>query len=208
MKKLLVVTIAALSLVAMQARATVSLHIDALDLLDNSSSLAPLDTVGLFVVDTTGAGFALPTSIASGSSIAVGSFFDDTALKIISATDLTATGTPGDLGIDFGPAVYPAGVSAGEKFGIIWLPSQTLADTTLEGGYAGIFSDGSGQYSTAWVLPPDGSTSGFDMTTVSETGGVPDADGIANIIIVPEPSSLALVVVGLLGAVGMIRRRS
>jgi hypothetical protein len=46
------------------------------------------------------------------------------------------------------------------------------------------------------------------MTTVSETGGVPDADGIANIIIVPEPSSLALVVVGLLGAVGMIRRRS
>jgi hypothetical protein len=98
-------------------------------------------------------------------------------------------------------------LSAGEKFGIIWLPEQTLADTTLEAGHAGIFSDGAGTYSTAWVLPPDGNVASFDMTTVSEYGNVPNADGLATITIVPEPSSISLVVLGMLAVVGFARRR-
>ena len=210
MKKLLVITVVALSLVALQARASVGLTLGAADILDQYSQLAPSNTVGLWVVDTTGAGFALPTSIASGSSIAVGSYFAGTALQIVDAEDInTTTAQLGDISLTFN-GTYGVGniATAGEKFGIIWLTQQTIGDTTLEGGYAGIFSDGAGLYSNAWVLPSDGSALGYDMTTVSESGSVPDADGIANIMIVPEPSSLALVVVGLLGAVGMIRRRS
>ena len=102
MKRLLVVTVAALSLVAIQARASVTLDIGAVDLLDQNGNLAPLNTVGLFVVDTTGAGFSLPTSIASGTSIAVGSFFAGTNLKIMADDDINnATATPGWLGLDF-----------------------------------------------------------------------------------------------------------
>jgi hypothetical protein len=207
MKRLLVVTVAALSLVAIQARASVTLDIGAVDLLDQNGNLAPLNTVGLFVVDTTGAGFSLPTSIASGTSIAVGSFFAGTNLKIMADDDINnATATPGCLGLDF-LGRYAGNVSAGEKFGIVWLPEQTLGDTTLEAGHAGIFSDGAGTYSTAWVLPPDGNVREFDMTTVSEEGSVPNADGLATITIVPEPSSISLVVLGMLGVVGFARRR-
>jgi hypothetical protein len=209
MKKLLVITVAALSLVAMQARASVGLTLGVLDILDENGNLAPVNTVGLWVVDTTGAGFALPTSISSGSSIAVGQYFNGGNLQIVDVEDiLTTTAQPGYDSLTFNGTYGVGNIAAtGEKFGIIWLPEQTIENTTLAAGYAGIFSDGVGTYSAAWVLPADGANLGYDMTTVSELGGVPDADGLASIMIVPEPSSLALVVVGLLGAVGMIRRR-
>jgi len=216
MKKLLVITIAALSLVAIQARASVGLTLGAADLLNNDSSLAPLNTVGLWVVDTTGAGFTLPASIPSGTSIAPGAFFNGGNLLIVDAEDInTTTAAPGYDSLTFNgtygsptnPNLGIWNISAGEKFGIIWLPDQVIGSTSLAGGYAGIFSDGAGAYSSAWVLPPDGSTLGYDMTTVSESGSVPNADGIANIIIVPEPSSITLVVLGLFGMIGLIRRR-
>jgi len=210
MKKLLIATIAAVSLVGMQAIASVSLHIDALDLLDHTGSLAPLNAVGLWIVDTSG-GTSLSPTLTLGENIAVGQTLLGSTDKIIGDNDInTSTATTGYLGLDSG-GTYGSGVltsvAAGYKFGIIWLVNQSLAVTTAVSGYYGEFNDAAGAYSTAWVLPPDGSTSSYDMTTVSEGGGVPNSAGIANLQIIPEPSSIMLVVVGLLGGVGLIRRR-
>lgn len=78
--------------------------------------------------------------------------------------------------------------------------------------------------STTWVFPAtDAGTENLDLgnggitvlvgsyftgtvTDPNLTGGGPNADAIA--VAVPEPSSIALVVLGLLGGIGLIRRRS
>jgi hypothetical protein len=208
MKRILIVAIAAASLVAMQAMANVTLHIDAADLLDGSSVLAPQNTVGLWIVDTSG-GTSLSPTLTLGENIAVGATLAGTTDLIIGANDIaTSTASDGSLGLDFINGSYTP-LAQNQKFGIIWLINQNLATTTAMAGQYGEFNDAAGAYSGAWTLPADGTSyMAYDMTTVSESGGVPNSLGVANLVIVPEPSSIVLVVVGLLGAFGLIRRRS
>ena len=207
MKKLFIATITAVSLVEMQAVANVSLHIDAAFLYDNTGvNYAPVTTVGLWIVDTSG-GSSLSPELFPGESIAQGTTLAGTTDKILVATDGTAADSPGYLGFDFGPSAYPTGFAGGQKFGIIWLVNQSLSVTTFQGGCYGEFSDYAGAYSNPWTLAPDPTAlETYDMSTVAAGGSVPEWMGIANLQIIPEPSSIMLVVVGLLGCIGLIRR--
>jgi len=211
MKKLLIAAIAALSLVGMQAMASVSIDLSAADILDNASNLAPLNTVGLWIVDTSG-GASLSPSLSLGENIAVGATLTGTTDKILVAADINnTTSTIGSIDLAVVNSPYPAGFASGQKFAIIWLVNQALSVTTAQAGYFGEFYDSNAandsQDGDAWVLPPDGTTTSFDMTTASESGNILNSAGIASLQIIPEPSSIMLVVMGLLGGMGLIRRR-
>ena len=211
MKNLPVVAVVAASLVGMQAMAYVGMSISAADLFTSDGlTLAPLNTVGLWIVDTSG-GTSLSPVLTLGENIALGTTLAGTTDKIISVNDINnSTATPGQyadgITLAYGSGIG-TGVAAGQNFGIIWLVNQSLSVTTAEAGYYGEFTDWPGSYSNPWVTPPNFYTISYDMTTVSEDGTVPNSTGIANLVIVPEPSSIMLVAVGLLGGIGLIRRR-
>jgi len=209
MKKLVIAAIAAVSLIGMQAMASVNLTLSAEDLLDNTGvNMAPLNTVGLWIVDTSG-GTSLAPILTLGENIAVGTTLTGTTDKILAAADINnSTDTTGQLGITFLGNDNVNGYAVGDNFGLIWLVNQSLGVTTAQAGWYGEFTDWPGSYSNPWVLPSNnGTDTSFDLTTVSESGGVPNSYGEATLQIVPEPSSIMLVVVGLFGGIGLIRRR-
>jgi len=213
MKKLLIAAIVAGSLIGMQAMAAVSLFLGAGNLYESDGvTFAPLNTVGLWIVDTSG-GTSLTPTLTLGESIALGATLAGTSDKIIDVEDANNSNF-GVGGINFGfSGAYGsglgAGLASGQKFGIIWLINQSLSQTTTVAGQYGEFSDYAGAYSNPWILPADPTPlASYDMTTTANGGSVPESAGIANLTIVPEPSSIMLVVVGLLGGIGLIRRRS
>jgi len=221
MKKLLIATIAAASLVGMQAMANISVSLTANQIYDNTGvNVAPGNTVGLWYVDTSG-GTSLAPTLSLGENIAVGALLTGTTDRIIQVNDINnTTGSPGSIGLSIvnepygsGPGTDSAGdlyslvgVTSGDSFGLIWLVNQSLNVTTAQTGHYGEFNDAAGNFSNGWTLPVSGTVS-YDMTTESQGGSVPESAGIANLSIVPEPSSVMLVVVGLLGGLGLIRRR-
>ena len=208
MKKLIAITAAIATLVTMKANATVTVALDALDVLNAASALAPQGTVGLMIVDKSGDGIT-NGPLTAGGSIANGQTFGGSDNVIVG--NITIAGTSAQDGWLAWSAAWaiPSGVSGASRIAIVWLPDQAGNQSTLAAGAYGWFSDASGTYSTAWVVPADGATVTYDMTTVSEGGSVPDAFGVANHTInaIPEPSTVALVGLGLVGMVGMIRRR-
>jgi hypothetical protein len=207
-KKLVVAGAFMISLLATNTMASVSIIVDALNVNAHSTLPAPQTTLGLLVVDKTGDGFITGT-LNDGLAISIGSYWGgSTDDLIIGADRISSTGTEGYLSIGLSNYTYPSGVTAGMKFGIVWLPDQPSGNSsTLAPGWYGLFSDSAGTYSAAWVLPPDPTAlSSYDMTTVSQGGSVPNSAGNANYQIIPEPSTWLLVGSGLLGVV-LIRRR-
>jgi len=110
-------------------------------------------------------------------------------------------------------------IGAGASFFSAKIYIKAFNSTDTSGAYALFTSSGAG-----WVFPAtDAGTSSLDVSdggltlvagtyhvgTVTDanlTGGGPNVDAIA--VAVPEPSSIVLVVLGLLGGLGLIRRRS
>ncbi len=142
------------------------------------------------------------------------------------ATDLTGTGA--NVGIVGGGDAFASGSgTAGATFNhkqiyFVEFNAPTAGAATQEGiFYVNDLDNGS------WQFPADtdaGTTTTFDLgsfftdTAATEAAGATvvfgsvgvDGSGPYNILetaVVPEPSSIALVVLGLLGGIGMIRRR-
>jgi hypothetical protein len=206
MKKLIVIAVALVSLTAMRANAAITINMDAIDVLDDLSVLAPQGTVGLMIVDKLGDGIGNGPELAGGS-IAVGAFFAGADNEIVG--NITIAGSSAQDGyLAFASSfTIPGGVSGASRFAVVWLPYQALDQTTLQAGWYGWYSDAAGTHDAAWVVPSDGSTINYNMTTVSQGGTVPNASGVASHEIIPEPSTVTLVGLGLLGMVGLIRRR-
>jgi len=220
MKKLIVLTVAAISLVAMQAKAAVSVEISAESLYSQFGSNNPiaLNTEVLMVVDTAGNG--LPTGNLTPFSI--GGNADGTAMSLALGGGAPAgdvivwKGTPNETtGINGNPDLVATiqlggGIAPGEKVGLLWL---TLPASGPNGTVAGATQYYGQLESANFVIPSDGSTVAYDFADVNNSGtdtllSHTAGPGVAgNELIIPEPSSITLVVMGLFGAVGMIRRR-
>jgi hypothetical protein len=212
MKKLLVITIAAASLVAMQARADLQINFVGGLFYDNGNAVvssAVGAATGLILEDQGGLG--VPTlTLTAGQVDTVGTLIGGNWL-VIGSADFSSLATDGYDAMGTGSLLLGSlgsgTIAAGKAIDFMWIPGSTPG--VLSGGYYGSITettDLSG--GDAWVVPPDGSIYSPALYTLASTAGdIPDANTIANNLIVPEPSSMALVVVGLLGAIGLIRRR-
>ncbi len=155
------------------------------------------------VIDPTGDGFA---PLNGGESLTVGaSWGNDIVLQI---EDLTAGGTDG-LYLGSMTVTYTAPITSGDKIIMYWFPTLTLSSSSLSFGDSyGSYRDDVGLDGGApWSLPADtGAALALNALTVSFGGSLVDGSLIANQV-VPEPSTLVLVGLGLLG-MAALRRRS
>ena len=222
MNKLHVIAIAAVSLVATRAMATVSVEVQGKSLYDQFGGSNPigLNAEVLMVVDTLGNG--LPTGNLTPFSI--GGNADGTAMSLAMGGGAPAgdvivwKGTPAETtgvngNIDFTATITLGvnGVAVGDEVGLLWL---TLPASGPNGTVAGATQYYGQLENATFVLPADLSSAAYTFadtansgtdTILSHTAG-PGVSGL-ELIVVPEPSSISLVVLALFGAVGIIRRR-
>lgn len=208
MKTLLLIASACLSLMITEVNGSVVINLDALDLRsgpDGSSPLAPTYTLVLLVVDTAANGLAT-SGLHYGSSLALGSSIND---DLIVARFDCSVGGPGYVS-----ANTEFTGTQGKPLGIMWFPTLTLADTMYIGSLEntvkfGAYTGGSSpNHGDSWAIPIDtGAISLVLATTSSQPGALdPNSSGYA-IYPIPEPSACGLVGLGLLGILGMMRRR-
>jgi hypothetical protein len=220
MKKVIAIAVAVTSLMAYQAaNAAVVINVTAGDLTSTAGSpgtLIPDDALAILVADTTGT--ASPTNLDPSSSLAVGSNLTltgggDTYQILAVWNSGLGSGQQGLLSDTTGNI---AGTTAGNELYLLWFPTLTLATTTAGSGthygeYGGTTESAGeivGNGSAAWVMPSPGANVSLVATTPSEGGVSPYSELQATLTTVPEPSSIALVLIGLFGAVGLVRRRS
>jgi hypothetical protein len=220
MKKVTAIAVAVASLMAYQAaNAAVVINVTAGDLTTTAGSpgnLVPDNALAILVADTTGV--AAPTNLAASSSLSVGSNLTlqvsgDTYQILYAWNSGLGSGQQGLLSDTTGNI---PGTTAGNPLYLLFFPNLTLASTTAGAGtsygeYGGAVEPAGellGNGSAAWVMPSPGANVSLVATTPSEGGVTPYAELQATLVTVPEPSSIALVLIGLLGAAGMVRRRS
>jgi hypothetical protein len=220
MKKLSVIAITTLAALAMsyQAKATVTLAFGAGDLYDQTSTMLSAG-IAVVVADTSGLGAAglqgtlLPSqTLTAGSLIGGGS--GDKVLGL-GVYDITASsGQPGYFGGAVNGTPLTAPVAAGQQVFVVFFPTLGDATTTIGNSewYGVARNPGTDLNSGAsWVIPPDGSTVSLNLYDVNEGGSyAAGSSGMQaayeTLAIVPEPSSILLVVTGLLGLLGLRRR--
>jgi hypothetical protein len=216
MKRVIAIVAIVAALVAYQtARATVVINVTAADLTDQNSNLTPLGALGILVADLSATGTGIPNDLALGTSLVVGHNLTLTSpgdtFQIIGNWNSTAsTETPGAL--IGGTGGITATATGGNLF-LLWFPTLTQANLTAPGGiyygeYGGSGTSGewSGNNSDPWTMPADGATV-YPTALTTDNGGVTPASELqGSLYIVPEPSSIMLVVVGLLGGLALIRR--
>jgi len=200
MKKLLVIAIASLGLIALQANADVSVNLDASTLLQggSGSSASLTSTLVLLVVDVSGNGL-VTADLTPGISLAIGSSLGTDDL-IIGRFDMSVGGA------GYVSATTSIVGTAGKVLGIIWLNGNTIGDTTLTGGgnKYGSTINTSPVGGDTWSIPADGNL----ISLVLSTGDDDVSLGYATHNIIPEPSTYMLVGTGLLGLLAIRRRRS
>lgn len=101
-------------------------------------------------------------------------------------------------------------LGTGDQLMLRWFPQLTLtaAAPGADAQYGEFRTDAIENGSTTnWTVPADGSTHELYFLTSSAGGTRPNSEGAANFVVVPEPSTYALMVVGAAGLVGYARRR-
>ena len=201
-----------------QSFATISISLQADLLQDNAGAAIPTTALYMLVSSTTDLTFG---SITGGTSTAVGSALspggDD---FILFKGNLLAAATPGVLdanitGLNF--ASIP-GWGAGDPLALIWFPSLTQASTSIPFGTPfGIYTRNSAvaaEGSAAWITPANGTSNyplGF-FTTNGETFSPgpsavnPASAGRSSQTAVPEPSTLGMAALGVIGLLSRRRR--
>lgn len=204
MKKLLIIAIASIvAAQAAQAQGTVTIEVDALRLyVGTGPAFAPLSTVGLMVVDKNSDGISNGPLI-EGFSLALGATFGGDDNIIVARTTVgDSTGSAGELAFAANFALGPHGVATGQRVAIVWLPHQSFATPTATIGNYGWHSK------ATWLVPTAGFTVAFpSLYTISVGGSDPESAGYSPYLIIPEPSTIGLVCLGLLGAFGIRRRK-
>ena len=227
-KKLALAATIALGITA-QSIATISISLQADLLTDNLGNAAPLSTLYMLVGSTGDSDFSFINGgggvINGGTSTAIGSLLSPSGDStpddfVLFRGNLTAAGTSGVLdalitGLNF--ASIP-GWDAGDPLALIWFPSLTTSSTTIPNGTRyGIYTRNTSvplEGSAAWITPANG-TSNYPLGFFTQNGETfspgptavnSAAAGRSSITAVPEPSTLGMAALGVIGLMSRRRR--
>jgi len=221
MKKVIAIAVAVAGLMAYQANAQTLTGeiITAGDLALSNGTLGPNNMLGIVVADTSGLGLGGGvTNLAANSSLVAGNSLTvvggGTGDYILGAFNTSAdSGQQGLLSENVTQTLNTHGITAGENVYVLWFPTLTLSATTIGagvsyGGYGGAAATAIADGGAPWTVPVSGTVSMNALT--SDNGGATSQTSLDASFVtpVPEPSSIALVLIGLFGAVGLVRRRS
>jgi hypothetical protein len=185
------------------------------DLTDQSSVMLGNGAIALVVADTSGLGLGGGiTNLAATSALLVGG---DLTIQgggvgdlILAKANIAASAFQGYFGGTSGAhALGVGGLASGQTVYVLWFPSLTTSSILVGTGtfYGQITNPGPLDSGQAWVIHSDGALTELDANNVAEGGTVSDSLLSANFqTAVPEPSSVVLVVTGLLGLLGLRRR--
>lgn len=200
MKKLLVIAVASLSLIAAQSYGAVGIALDASTLLEAGSGSAAISTVSLvlLVVDVSGNGVST-ADLTVGQDLSLGGTIGDDL--IIARFDCQV----GGLGYVSGNTQVVG--TSGKPLGLIWFSGNTIGDNSLVMTTASLYGsliNAAIVGGDVWTMPSDGA----DISLVLSTADEAASEGFSTHNVIPEPSTYMLVGTGLLGLLALRRRHS
>ena len=218
MKKTLLLT---LLLATASANATVTIQGFYGTLFNSSNVAVPNGTVFALVVDSNSSnsfagGFGLNSSIDSqananaaftaGQTLTLGGTLGGDTIFALGTVDSSVSGAAGTAGPVLTLTLGQNGLAANLNYAIYWFPGANLNGNiaTIGTQAGGIHSTGSPALDVlGMTVPAEGATVSQGFVT-SDQGGNVAAANVHAWNLVPEPSAALL---GLLGAVGLIRRK-
>ena len=173
--------------------------------LFNSNGTTPMANGGLLqvIASTSDNAFYAPT---------IGSFVGGNADNIIAFSYAMNSATTGQTGSSLQGVTltYAGAFGVGDFLLLRWWPTLTISSPSPGAGTPyGEFRtasivDGS---TTGWIAPADGGTVSLNFATGNAGGSQPNSAGTANLATAPEPTSAALLTLGLVSLASRRRRQ-
>lgn len=182
-----------------------TLVIDAEALKDqNDTRISEGSGLVLVLADTLGDGFA--TNLTAGLSLSTGGMLIGNDMIVAKSVVFSDGFGAGCFEVTFTGLSLAGNWDANDSLALYWFPAlSTSTSATANGNYYGVFVGGPG-----WTTPSGGTASmnffTSDATELNGGGSYPASRGISSLQIIPEPSSVALVVIGF-GLIAAARRR-
>ena len=203
MKRLFLFGLALLASATM-AHATITINLGGGNLYGTSTAtLFPTGGLLQLIVSSTDNVFTAPVA---------GSYTGNSADDVVLASFVlnNGLGSPGT----FAQAIIitlTGNINPGDQILLRWFPTLTLANTTPPAGapFGQFRTDIIENFSDiTWNLPNDGSLVALNFLTMAQGGTRAEIEGVANMIVaVPEPSTVALVGLSVIGLAAYSRRR-
>lgn len=200
-KALLVITLSFASVFGVNAASIINMFSGQ---LLGSNGVTPVSNGGLLqlIASTTDTSFSVPNA-----SSFVGGSADDLVAFAFSVNSAT-TGQAGST-LQSIPLNYSGSFGAGDSLLLRWWP--TLAIGSPNPGFGtpygefrtNLVVDSS---SSGWVAPADSATIALNFVTAAAGGSQPTSSGTANLVTTPEPTSAALLALGLVSLASRRRR--